>query len=254
MAARRRASRHRRAVAAPAVRGHRRGAACLPCRLDPVPVQHVNHSGSPPSPFLSSSTNPACRRPEPPRPSRRRASPAARARSARPSLGRRAALGAEVLPVRWDRASPTGVTITRSSSSPTDGVRALLGGGPATTMIAFGTSVTVGGRAGRARPSPLRRGLGTTAGLANRAARAAGKPAFVVFDDKTLRLVAAVCRPTRRPARHQRDRPGEARELWRRSHRTWPRMRHVGRRVTAHESGPDLDGKGTRWAEKSLSG
>ncbi|HXQ60224.1 MAG TPA: ATP-dependent DNA helicase UvrD2, partial [Acidimicrobiales bacterium] len=68
-------------------------------------------------------------------------------------------------------------------------VRTLIGGGPATTLTAFGTSVTVGGR-----PFVLVHPRFADAWdqlRAWRTRRAAGKPAFVVFDDKTLWLVAA---------------------------------------------------------------
>ena len=74
----------------------------------------------------------------------------------------------------------------------TDGARALLGGGPAVTAVAFGTPVTVEGRpALLAHPRIAEAWDGLRAWRAERA-KAAGKPAFVVFDDKTLRLVAAV--------------------------------------------------------------
>jgi superfamily II DNA helicase RecQ len=71
-----------------------------------------------------------------------------------------------------------------------DGVRCLLGGGPATTTVRYGTTVTSGGR-----PVVLvhRRFAEAWEELrAWRSRRAAGKPAFVVFDDKTLWLVAAL--------------------------------------------------------------
>jgi len=70
------------------------------------------------------------------------------------------------------------------------GVRSLVAGGTATITLGFGTSVNVDGRAvALVHPrfaeawEQLRRW---------RTERAAGKPAFVVFDDKTLWLVAAL--------------------------------------------------------------
>jgi len=69
------------------------------------------------------------------------------------------------------------------------GVRALIGGGPATTVIPFGTSVACGGQPFvlvHPRFDEAREALRSW-----RTKRAAGKPAFVVFDDKTLWLVAA---------------------------------------------------------------
>lgn len=73
-----------------------------------------------------------------------------------------------------------------------DGARTLLGGGPATTTVAFGTSVSTEGR-----PVVLAHPNFEYAWERLRAwraawAKAAGKPAFVIFDDKTLRLVAAL--------------------------------------------------------------
>jgi superfamily II DNA helicase RecQ len=73
-----------------------------------------------------------------------------------------------------------------------DGARALLGGGPATTTIAFGTSVTIEGRPTvLAHPRFAEAWESLRTWRAERA-KAVGKPAFVVFDDKTLRLVAAI--------------------------------------------------------------
>lgn len=70
------------------------------------------------------------------------------------------------------------------------GVRSLIVGGSATTTIGFGTSVAVGGRPVvlvHPRFAEAWEHLRTW-----RTERAAGKPAFVVFDDKTLWLVAAL--------------------------------------------------------------
>ncbi len=72
------------------------------------------------------------------------------------------------------------------------GVRTLVAGGPATMTIAFGTAVTVDGRpAVLAHPRYAEAWEGLRTWRAERS-RAAGKPAFVVFDDKTLRLIAAL--------------------------------------------------------------
>ncbi|MFY9643342.1 MAG: HRDC domain-containing protein, partial [Rhodomicrobium sp.] len=73
----------------------------------------------------------------------------------------------------------------------TDGARALLGGGPATTTIAFGTSVTVAGREVVLAHPRYVEAWERLRSWRTEQARAAGKPAFVIFDDKTLRLVAA---------------------------------------------------------------
>jgi DNA helicase-2/ATP-dependent DNA helicase PcrA len=71
-----------------------------------------------------------------------------------------------------------------------DGVRSLISGGPATTTVRFGTAVSVDGRAVvlvHPRFAEAWEQL-----RAWRFERAAGKPAFVVFDDKTLWLIAAL--------------------------------------------------------------
>lgn len=72
------------------------------------------------------------------------------------------------------------------------GVRARIGAGPATTVVAYGTVVTADGR-----PALLGHPRATEAWERLRAWRSKqasdlGKPAFVVFDDKTLRMLAAV--------------------------------------------------------------
>jgi superfamily II DNA helicase RecQ len=70
------------------------------------------------------------------------------------------------------------------------GVRVLVGGGPATTLIGFGTSVSADGQ-----PVVLvhpRFAQASEQLRAWRSERAGGKPAYVVFDDKTLWLIAAL--------------------------------------------------------------
>ena len=73
-----------------------------------------------------------------------------------------------------------------------DAVRSLVGGGPATTMIAFGTSVTVEGKPAMLVHPRFAEAWERLRTWRAERARAAGKPAFVVFDDKTLWLVSAV--------------------------------------------------------------
>jgi len=147
--------------------------------------------GSPPSPFLLELDAPG----EPTTHAEEPGVPAPRAREtgSRPAPRRRQAeVGAEVL------LGSVGSRFTYRGHDHEvveltgDGVRSLVGGGPATTMIAFGTSVTVGGQPAvlvHPRFAEARERL--RAWRAERA-RAAGKPAFVVFDDKTLWLVSAV--------------------------------------------------------------
>lgn len=147
--------------------------------------------GSPPSPFLLELAQPG----KPMALDRTPDFTATRVREAnsRPaSLTREAAAKAEML------AAAVGSRFTHRGHDcgivelTTNGVRALLGGGPAITSIAFGTSVTVEGRpAVLAHPRFAEAWEGLRTWRAERA-KVAGKPAFVVFDDKTLRLVAAV--------------------------------------------------------------
>jgi DNA helicase-2/ATP-dependent DNA helicase PcrA len=147
--------------------------------------------GSPPSPFLVELARPG-------RPVARAGTMNVTARSVREansrpaSLTRQAAAKAEMLAaVVGSRFTHRGHDYEIVALS-TDGVRALLGGGPAITAVAFGTPVTVEGRpAVLAHPRFAEAWDGLRTWRAERA-KAAGKPAFVVFDDKTLRLVAAV--------------------------------------------------------------
>ncbi|MDA8072997.1 MAG: HRDC domain-containing protein [Actinomycetota bacterium] len=79
------------------------------------------------------------------------------------------------------------------------GARAAVGDGPATTTVAYGTTVTVDGRpAVLAHPAAPAAWEQLRAWRAQRAA-ALGRPAFTVFDDKTLRVLAALL-PTTEPA------------------------------------------------------
>jgi DNA helicase-2/ATP-dependent DNA helicase PcrA len=70
------------------------------------------------------------------------------------------------------------------------GVRCSMGGGPAVTTIAFVTAVSVGGRPAVLVHPSFPRAWERLRGW--RSERAAGKPAYTVFDDKTLWLVAAI--------------------------------------------------------------
>ena len=145
--------------------------------------------GSPPSPFLLELDAPGV--PTPQAMKSTVAAPRARDARSRPApLRSQAAAGTQVLLGSvGSRFTHQGydhevVELTR------DGVRSLVGGGPAITMITFGTSVMVGGQ-----PVVLVHPRFTEAWERLRAwriERAAGKPAFVVFDDKTLWLVAAI--------------------------------------------------------------
>jgi DNA helicase-2/ATP-dependent DNA helicase PcrA len=74
----------------------------------------------------------------------------------------------------------------------TNGARALLEGGPATTTVAFGASVTVEGRPAVLANPRFAEAWDTLRTWRAERAKAAGKPAFVVFDDKTLQIVAAI--------------------------------------------------------------
>jgi DNA helicase II / ATP-dependent DNA helicase PcrA len=146
-------------------------------------------AGTPPSPFLAELDAPGV-----PAPTPKPAAPtvaASRSRAPRaPSASRdQAAPGSEVLlgapGTRFTYQGHDHEVVEPSA----EGVRTLMGGGPATTVIRFGTSVGVGGQ-----PVVLvhpRFGEAWEQLRAWRSERAAGKPAFVVFDDKTLWLIAA---------------------------------------------------------------
>ena len=72
------------------------------------------------------------------------------------------------------------------------GVRAEVGGGPATTAVAYGTEVTAaGGSAVLAQPGAGAAWERLRAWRAEQAAKM-GKPAYIVLDDRTLRMVAAI--------------------------------------------------------------
>jgi len=146
--------------------------------------------GFPPSPFLRELAEPGVptERAETPE-FGARSSPAAVSR--RPSQSRQPAGRVEVL------AATPGLSFFHRGhlyeivSLTPDGARAILGGGPATTTVTFGETVTLEGR-----PVVLAHPGFEVAWEALRTwraerAKALGKPAFVVFDDKTLRLVAA---------------------------------------------------------------
>jgi DNA helicase-2/ATP-dependent DNA helicase PcrA len=145
--------------------------------------------GSPPSPFLLELETPGVPRPEQTdravaTKSRTRET---RNRSASPGQG---APGSEVL---------LGEVGTRFSYQGHDhevveitgeGVRSVVAGGPATTTIGFGTSVTAGASAVVLVHPRFTEAFEQL--RAWRYERAAGKPAYVVFDDKTLWLIAAL--------------------------------------------------------------
>jgi len=147
--------------------------------------------GSPPSPFLLELDAPGEPAPRATEPSV--VAPRARDAASQPTQRRRhAAAETEVLlgsvGSRFIHQGHDHEVIELSG----DSVRSLVGGGPATTMIRFGTSVTVGGRpAVLVHPRFAEAWERLRSWRAERA-KAAGKPAFVVFDDKTLWLVSAI--------------------------------------------------------------
>jgi superfamily II DNA helicase RecQ len=72
------------------------------------------------------------------------------------------------------------------------GVRSLVSGGPATTTVPFGTTVRVEGTARVLAHPRCAEAFDRLREWRAERSKAAGKPAYVVFDDKTLRQVAAV--------------------------------------------------------------
>lgn len=72
------------------------------------------------------------------------------------------------------------------------GVTATVGGGPATTSVPFGSVVSVGGKSVMLGHPAASEAWARLRAWRGERAKALGKPAFVIFDDKTLRAVAAV--------------------------------------------------------------
>ena len=142
--------------------------------------------GSQPSPFLLELSQPGT-----PPPSRS----ATRVRPPSPAperSGKTASTGSELVPAsvgllfayRGHDHEVTDIT--------DPGVRAQVGSGPATTAIKFGTPVTAAGRTVTLAHPRCVEAWERLRGWRTERARTLGKPAFTVFDDKTLRLVAAV--------------------------------------------------------------
>jgi DNA helicase-2/ATP-dependent DNA helicase PcrA len=144
-------------------------------------------SGAPPSPFLLELDAPGTP-PLPPAVSARADSTSRTPSRPAPARGQSAAT-TPVLPASvGSRFTHQGhmhevIEMTR------DGVRSLVAGGPATTAVPFGMSVTVEGRLVALVHPQFAEAWDRL--RAWRTERAAGKPAFVVFDDKTLWMIAA---------------------------------------------------------------
>ena len=162
-------------------------------------------AGTPPSPFIAELDRPATA--EEARAARAAASPGARdtgrepagrrdpgaasgrSRDAR-SSGREAA--AELLPAAEGTVFTSGGHEHEVVESDADAAVALVGGGPARTRIRYGTVVTAGGA-----PALLAHPASEEAWTRLREwrtvrARSQGVPPYVVFDDRTLRTVAAL--------------------------------------------------------------
>ncbi len=103
----------------------------------------------------------------------------------------RAGGAAELLPAAAGTAFTFGGYEHRVVEAGRDGVRAEVGGGPATTTVGFGTEVVAAGQpALLAHPAAGGAWERLRQWRSERAA-SIGKPAFVVLDDRTLRMVAA---------------------------------------------------------------
>jgi DNA helicase II / ATP-dependent DNA helicase PcrA len=142
-------------------------------------------AGSPPSPFLAELVAPGEPRPAVRAPARSVAAPRT---------------GAEAAPVEAADPLPAvvGARFTLGGHDHEivevgdDAVTARIGGGPATTTVRFGAAVTAGGRRVVVSRPGYDGAWERLRAWRSERARAAGKPAFVVFDDKTLRTLAAV--------------------------------------------------------------
>ncbi len=140
--------------------------------------------GSPPSSFLAELTAPG----EPP-PARTLARAAASAATAAPRV---AAEVADPLPAAVGARFSLGGYEHEVVEVTDTGVKAKIGEGPATTAVRFGTAVTVDGRRAVVAQTGYDVAWERLRAWRTERARASGKPAFVVFDDKTLRTLAAV--------------------------------------------------------------
>jgi DNA helicase-2/ATP-dependent DNA helicase PcrA len=145
--------------------------------------------GSPPSPFLTELDAPGVPAAGAERPAAPAETPRIRETRARRTPGQ-GAPGSEVL------LGSVGARFTHHGHDheiveiTADGARSLIGGGPASTTVRFGTAVNVGDQPVvlvHPRFAEAFEQLRTW-----RYERAAGKPAYVVFDDKTLWLIAAL--------------------------------------------------------------
>jgi DNA helicase-2/ATP-dependent DNA helicase PcrA len=142
--------------------------------------------GLPPSPFLAELDEPGTPSASTPAP------PATRVRRAEPAATpqRRQGPAAEALP------GEPGATFTYRGYQHEvveivgSGVRARVGEGPATTLVPFGTAVDVGAREVVVTHPCFAEAWERLRTW--RTGRSAGKPAYVVFDDKTLWLIAAI--------------------------------------------------------------
>jgi DNA helicase-2/ATP-dependent DNA helicase PcrA len=156
--------------------------------------------GSPPSPFLLELSQPG-------QPLRRQVTsevtssragaakaPGARARegSGSPTLRRQAGATAEMLPAVPGTRFSLGGYDHEVLELTTRGVRARVAEGPASTTVAFGSSVSLDSHPAMLAHPRFAEAWEQLRTWRSERARAAGKPPFVIFDDKTLRLVAAL--------------------------------------------------------------
>ena len=149
--------------------------------------------GTPPSPFLeemASPGSPASAR------ARRAASPSRAATPGPATSGARRSRGEDARPPDEPLAAATGARFSLGGHEHEvvdvtgPGVRSVVGGGPATTTTALGTVVVVSGdRRVLAHPRHAEAFERLRAWRTERS-RSLGKPAYIVFDDRTLLLVA----------------------------------------------------------------
>ncbi len=163
--------------------------------------------GSPPSPFLEEMAEPgrpadadrARTRAEQPDGGRgRRAAagtgPAASGASGKGGTGGRTgrqAAAAELLPAVEGTVFSAGGHEHTVVETRGDAAVSLVGGGPARTVTRFGTVVTAGGKQGLLAHPAAKQAFEQLRAWRSARSKDLGVPPFVVFDDKTLRLVAA---------------------------------------------------------------
>jgi DNA helicase-2/ATP-dependent DNA helicase PcrA len=150
-------------------------------------------TGSPPSPMVAELERPGAppvRAPHPPAQGRAGATAGTNSRAATNPAAKAAAKAAELLPAGPGTVFTAGGHEHRVVESTDDEAVCLIGEGPGRTRIRYGTAVTYQGRTALVAHPAAGAALEQLRAWRTRKARDLKVPAYVVFDDTTLRLVA----------------------------------------------------------------